>query len=286
MSLVQEHKNFYGRYSVQFEETLALFTVFDPSQRGQVQLLSTGYDAVLCVDGESSWSFLKNEVPLKKGDFFFIPPGVYYHLINKSTPAIFIHLRFIDTKKSNFYEKSKLGVYSVLCEELKENFLKFGQEVITQTINLTPDERSVGPETIKNIKIFYESLTKYLHADASCIPEAFSISNEAHRQTVNSFFNTIKASDEITIQQACDSLGISTSYLARVFKNTFGITPRQYFNVLKINKSLTVIKGDVVNLSTVSLNMGFSDQSHFTNVFKRFMRITPGDLHKGTSLLL
>jgi AraC-like DNA-binding protein len=153
-------------------------------------------------------------------------------------------------------------------------------------MTFTPEKRSVGSETIKNIKIFYESLRKYLYADASCIPEALSISNKAHSETINSFFKVIRSSDEITIQEACDTLGLSTSYVARVFKSTFGITPRQYSNIFKINKSLSAIKGDLVNLSTVSLDMGFSDQSHFTNVFKRFMQITPGDLHKGTSFLL
>jgi|GEM_PF-5880599 len=286
MTSDHEQKKIYGRYSVQFEEGLALFTVFDPSQRGQVQLLSTGYDALLCVNGTTSWSFLKNKVLLKKGDFYFIPPGVYYHLIGEESSSIMIHLRFIDTNNSSFYEKSKLGFYSVLCEELKENFLRFGQEVINQTVNLAPEKRSISPETINNIKLFYKNLKKYLYDDAGCISEAFSISNKSQRDTIHSFFEIVKSSDEITIQEACESLNLSTSYVARIFKNNFGVTPRQYCNVLKINKSLRSIKGDIVNLSTVSLDMGFSDQSHFTNVFKRFMRITPGDLHKGTSLLL
>jgi len=284
----KSHKlNTYGRYSVDLGDTLALFTVLDTTKRGQVQLLSMGYDAILCVSGKSSWSFFKDTVEQETGDLLFIPPGVYYHLVGGEESSIVIHLRFIDKKRDKSpYKNSKLGAYTVQCDELKEKFLNFGQKIIQETISNAPSSRSVSNQTVGEVSDFYYNLKKYLHKDDYCIQEAITLPNTSHRELVAMFFDAIEESNEIGVQEICDSLGYSESYIARVFKNTFGITPRQYYNVYKINKSLKSIKGDAVNLSTVSIDMGFSDQSHFTNVFKKFMMITPGSLHKGTSLIL
>jgi AraC-like DNA-binding protein len=279
-------KNTYGRYSVDLGNSLALFTVLDTSSRGRVQLLSMGYDAILSVSGKSEWSFFKKNIEHKQGDLLFIPPGVYYHLIGGEENSIAVHLRFVEkTKINKSYKNSKLGVYSVDCDELKANFLNFSQEVVSETV-AHHNKKTVSQKTIDEVFSFYNQLTKYLHSDEECIIGLETVPDNSQLETITSFYNSIDNQDDVSVLELSEGLGYSSSYLARVFKKNFGITPRQYLNVYKINKSLKAIKGNAVNLSTVSADMGFSDQSHFTNVFKRFLRITPGDLLKGTALLL
>ena len=279
-------KNTYGRYSVDLGDTLALFTVLDTSTRGQVQLLSLGYDAILNVSGTTEWSFFNKNIKQNQGDFYFVPPGVYYHLVGGEESSIAVHLRFIRKNKTTLdYKNSKLGVYSILCNDLKQDFLRFSQEVVSETIN-NSSKRNVSHETINELFSFYNQLTKHLYANADCIVGLETAPNAAQLETITGFYNSIHEKDDLSVLELSESLGYSTSYLARVFKNTFGITPRQYQNIYKINKSLRSINGNDINLSVVSADMGFSDQSHFTNVFKRFLRVTPGDLLKGTALIL
>ena len=56
---------------------------------------------------------------------------------------------------------------------------------------------------------------------------------------------------------------------------TRGITPYQYLQTIRIDKAKGFLE-DGQEVIDVALKTGFTDQSHFTNFFKKFIGITPG----------
>ena len=63
--------------------------------------------------------------------------------------------------------------------------------------------------------------------------------------------------------------------LLRAFTKTRGITPYQYLQTIRIDKAKGFLE-DGQEVIDVALKTGFTDQSHFTNFFKKFIGITPG----------
>ncbi len=69
--------------------------------------------------------------------------------------------------------------------------------------------------------------------------------------------------------------GLSKYHLLRAFTKGTGITPYSYLETLRIDHAKAMLKRGI-SVAVVAQESGFSDQSHLTNAFKRFIGLTPG----------
>lgn len=63
--------------------------------------------------------------------------------------------------------------------------------------------------------------------------------------------------------------------LLRTFSRIRGITPYRYLQTVRINKAKKLLEQGVEPIEA-AMQTGFVDQSHFTNFFKEFIGLTPG----------
>jgi AraC family transcriptional regulator len=80
--------------------------------------------------------------------------------------------------------------------------------------------------------------------------------------------------DAISLAALAAEAGVSEGPFIRLFKNRFGLTPHQYVVKRRLAKSKELLASDR-NLAEVAALCGFSDQSHFTRLFKREYATTP-----------
>lgn len=88
----------------------------------------------------------------------------------------------------------------------------------------------------------------------------------------------------IHLEEICRSAGLSKSALLRAFVRTKGVTPYRYLENLRIGRARQLLERGVPPVEA-ALRTGFSDQSHFTNCFRRFIGLSPGayrDIFKDT----
>ncbi|MGI9537018.1 MAG: helix-turn-helix domain-containing protein [Desulfocapsaceae bacterium] len=69
--------------------------------------------------------------------------------------------------------------------------------------------------------------------------------------------------------------GISKYHFIRVFRENTGLTPHKYLNQTRIKRSEQMLR-EGLDLSEVAYQTGFSDQSHFSRMFKSIKGISPG----------
>jgi AraC-like DNA-binding protein len=68
---------------------------------------------------------------------------------------------------------------------------------------------------------------------------------------------------------------LSPYYFARAFESEIGVPPHAYLEGVRIRKAREFLdRGDTI--VSAALSVGYSDQSHLTRRFKRFLGITPG----------
>ena len=79
----------------------------------------------------------------------------------------------------------------------------------------------------------------------------------------------------ICLEQICRQAGLSKSTLLRAFTAEKGITPYCYLENIRIGKARKLLEQGVTPVEA-ALRTGFSDQSHFTNYFTRFIGLSPG----------
>lgn len=91
-------------------------------------------------------------------------------------------------------------------------------------------------------------------------------------------------SNRITIESLAKEVGLSPFHFAREFKQTFGMSPAQFILRLRLEKARKLMRTDI-SLSEVSVECGFSQQSHMTKYFKRCFDITPNKYRRKLSSL-
>lgn len=81
--------------------------------------------------------------------------------------------------------------------------------------------------------------------------------------------------EHICLDQLCRCAGLSRSTLLRAFTRSKGITPYRYLENIRVSRAKKLLEQGV-SPAEAALQSGFSDQSHFTNYFDRFLGLSPG----------
>jgi AraC-like DNA-binding protein len=81
--------------------------------------------------------------------------------------------------------------------------------------------------------------------------------------------------DGFDLGRIAEASGLSKYHLDRIFKQSTGLTPSRYVTTLRLDKAKHLLTDSSRPIVEIALELGFSDQSHFTNVFKRFTSVTP-----------
>ena len=82
-------------------------------------------------------------------------------------------------------------------------------------------------------------------------------------------------SRRISLEEICRHAGLSKSTLLRAFTKSKGVTPYRYLETIRINEAKALL-GKGLQPVEAAMRTGFSDQSHFTNYFGRFIGLAPG----------
>lgn len=69
--------------------------------------------------------------------------------------------------------------------------------------------------------------------------------------------------------------GVSRFHFSRLFTKATGLSPSRYLERARIEQAKTLIRSGDIPLAQIALEAGFSDQSHFTRRFRRWVGCTP-----------
>jgi AraC family transcriptional regulator len=86
---------------------------------------------------------------------------------------------------------------------------------------------------------------------------------------------------DIRLTELADEAELSPHYFLQVFRNTFGTTPHRYLLQQRIEEAKRLLRRDGASIGEIGLELGFSDQSHFTRTFRRLTGTTPRRFRKG-----
>lgn len=87
----------------------------------------------------------------------------------------------------------------------------------------------------------------------------------------------IKTKGQFSLKQLVDYTGYTERHIERKFTECVGLNPKKFGNIVKIHSFLKLLKNksEDTNLTTISYDAGFSDQSHLIREFKKHTGMTP-----------
>jgi AraC family transcriptional regulator len=80
---------------------------------------------------------------------------------------------------------------------------------------------------------------------------------------------------EVSVFTLAALAGLSPSYFSTQFRHSFGMTPHRYLTQRRIEEAKRLLRQTGMPLSDIALQVGYSDQSHFTHAFRRCEGSTP-----------
>jgi YSIRK-targeted surface antigen transcriptional regulator len=90
-------------------------------------------------------------------------------------------------------------------------------------------------------------------------------------------------SEPIDIQKMADEFYFSRTYLATKFKKETNDTLSNYILKAKVEEGKRLLRYSDKSISSIGFYLGFSSQSHFSNVFSKYVKISPNEyrnIHK------
>ena len=78
-----------------------------------------------------------------------------------------------------------------------------------------------------------------------------------------------------SLAELAAGVGVHPVTLARAFRRTFGCTIGEYLRRLRIERAAEQLATGTQPLAEIALAAGFADQSHFSNVFRRRVGMSP-----------
>ena len=81
--------------------------------------------------------------------------------------------------------------------------------------------------------------------------------------------------DDVSLETLAGIAGLSPNYFLGAFREATGRTPHRYVTELRVARACELLRDPHRPITEVSLAVGFSSQSHLTEVFRRTMKTTP-----------
>jgi AraC-like DNA-binding protein len=134
---------------------------------------------------------------------------------------------------------------------------------------------SKGGSRVEIESLFLKAMARLLAAHAD--PRASIRRVGRERQAIKcarEYMDSNFASD-VSLSELAQRVSLSSFYFARTFEREIGLPPHAYLEGARIRKARQLLdEGE--SLANTALAVGYSDQSHLTHRFRRFLGITPG----------
>lgn len=85
---------------------------------------------------------------------------------------------------------------------------------------------------------------------------------------------------DITITDVANHSGIGERYLRKLFAQHLNLSPLDYLNQIRVNKSIELLRNTEMSIKEICFACGFNSPQYFSRVFKQQMGMTPREVTK------
>ena len=229
---------------------------------------------ILYTEAEGVLNINDREYPMHPGDVFFINPRSIHRTSRKShglMSHIVFDLSILVTAGSAANDVNRLidsvirgrkGVMEKPGKELSVAILPVIQEIVSH------GEHTVeyGYESSKILSLLFSVLAECLRAEAFRDESGEDLYGIRYITEVMDFIRDHYA-EPLTADTLAASVGISSTYLYRLFRDYAGLSPVNYINTIRLREAYLLLE-EGCNVTETALAVGIPNTSYFIKLFK------------------
>lgn len=224
------------------------------------------YHIVYVCEGSCEAEYENRTIVMKRGEFVLYPPNMpQRYKMNKNSKTLWLHFNGYMAKKILEEAKLSCGVHNI-------GFSTHIEKMIIQLIS--EHNRSLF---VSNEKGLLLSLLYTLGKLVNNIYSADSKINDCISFIVTNY------SSPISVDELAAYCNLSRGRFMHLFRETAGMPPHSYQQMLRINSSKTMLLSTELSISEISRLSGYDDPLYFSRLFKKITGVSPKQFRKNAA---
>ena len=215
------------------------------------------YGISIAIDGEICYEHNGKKYISDKNHAIFFPKNATY-VLNCYKPGSFTLVNFSCADGFNVSEFESIEISD------NKSYLSIHNTLSNLHLFKTPNSR------MEFMSVFYGMFSKLLSNKNN--DGVYPVIRPAIKYLRDNLSNP-----ELSNSKLADISGISEVYFRRLFKASFGVSPKQYLLDARIKKAKILLETGNISLEQIALNCGYANIYYFFKVFKEKCGCTPGE---------
>jgi len=200
--------------------------------------------------------------------FLLYPDTLTTYYADGEDPWEYIWLEFDGLKVTPALEQTTMRPAYPIYESIDNN----QRDIMVNEMQFLLEHAKSSPYLIcGHLYLFLEAFIQ--SARIPDLVESNSLADYYVRETIAFIENNYTRN--ISIEDIAASLGVSRSYLTKIFKRIMRQPPQKFLMAYRMSKAAALLRTTDLKISEIALKVGYEKQMHFSRAFKQAYNTTP-----------
>ncbi len=240
------------------------------------------YEMLGVLEGELTLCLNTGNIVLKKGDLYFLNPGVVHCLMHESMEENLVMVLQLKPELFREKEDEERTVHFYLdstdeleSKELVKKFFRQMAEIIFDTMSEEPNAIFLARAHIYTFvsDLFHEVIYDE-HYSGQTSDEDMNLT----RQIIK--YLELHLSEGDVLDACCLAFGFARKTMDRIMKKTVGKTTKDVLEQLRVEQAKLLLKNSSYNMNLILDTCGFGSEKTFYRVFRQNTGYTPKEFRE------
>jgi AraC-like DNA-binding protein len=254
----------------------------------------TFFELIYITEGEGTYHINNNKYPFHSDNLFMLMPmEEHYTTVSKTTGFLFIRFNkiFLDGQKGSD-NHNDLGNWIKKLEYIFRNNNRLNGCIIRNN----PDKplvksltTAILQEHLSNQALQKELMQQLINTLLTVVARNIALHfwdgknsnlNNISFDLVQYIHSNIYNPEKLKAESIASHFNISLNYISEFFKKHTGENLQQYIINYKLSLVEIRLQHSDMRLNEIAYELGFTDESHLTRIFKKYKGINPAEYRK------
>ncbi|MDQ0477953.1 AraC family transcriptional regulator [Chryseobacterium sp. MDT2-18] len=239
---------------------------------GNYMINFSGYSIVYSADDHTHLLIFDNEIHIEPETFYFIPPNSSLQVIGKPESAMLLWFTvdlFVDRLEFLTHIKSGIFFRNTLGFGMKNTFMPHNS--ILKYYYLPTQKGQINKLFARNLlSNFLEFLL--IRTLLEIDPKMEGFRNDTYEKEIANKLILVlhqETNFSFKMEYYANKLNITKRTLDNAIKSVYGCTTKRFVNAKAVQRAKKLLRGTDIPIKIISMNIGFSEESNFSNFFKK-----------------